>query len=117
MPETLYRLEPFATDRGGGRSWGTGSDDEESPFSFSLDTWVFKAVSDWPATDGVIEGGVNEPLVGAMPLLPSLEVSLPSVEDFSVLKLAFDRRLRPLKDNMLGGMAAGQFRPDCLGAG
>lgn len=97
------------TDRGGGgRSWGIASVVEESPFSFSLDNCVFRAMSEWPATDCVIEGGVSEPLVGVTPLLPSLEVSLTSVEDFSVLKLAFDRRLRPLKVNMLGAMAAGR---------
>lgn len=98
------------SDRGGGgRSWviESAGDVENSLFNFSLDNWWFRAVSDWPATDGVIEGGVSEPVVGVRPLLlPSLDVSLTSVEDFSVLKLAFDRRLRPLKDNMLGAMTA-----------
>jgi hypothetical protein len=75
--------------------------------SFSLESWWFSAGSDWPATDGAIEGGVNEPLVGVRPLLASLDVSLASVADFSVLKLAFDRRLIDLRVNRLGAMTAG----------
>ena len=61
---------------------------EEPLFSLSLDNWRLSAVSDWAAIDGVIEGGVSEPLVGVWPLLPSLEVSLGSAGLFSVLKLA-----------------------------
>lgn len=108
MPDTLFRVEPLVADRSGGRNWGIGGTGgvKESPLSFSRESWWFRAGSDWPATDGAIEGGVNEPLVGVRPLLASLEVSLASVADFSVLKLAFDRRLIDLRVNRLGAMAA-----------
>jgi len=109
MPDTLFRLEPLVADRSGGRNGGIGGTGgaNKSPLSFSLESWWFSAGSDWPATDGAIEGGVNEPLVGVRPLLASLDVSLASVADFSVLKLAFDRRLIDLRVNRLGAMTAG----------
>lgn len=52
-------------------------------------------------TEGVAEGGVREPLVGVRPWLASLELS-----DFSVLKLALERRRSDLRDKRLGAMAA-----------
>lgn len=109
MPDTLFRLDPLVADRSGGRNWGIGGTGgvNKSPLSFSLESWWFRAGSDWPATDGGIEGGVNDPLVGVRPLLASLEVSLASVADFSVLKLAFDRRLIDLRVNRLGAITAG----------
>lgn len=109
MPDTLFRLDPLVADRSGGRNWGIGGTGgvNRSPLSFSLESWWFRAGSEWPATDGAIEGGVNEPLVGVRPLLASLEVSLASVADFSVLKLAFDRRLIDLRVNRLGAIMAG----------
>lgn len=109
MPDTLFRLDPLVADRSGGRNWGIGGTGgvNKSPLSFSLESWWFRAGSDWPATDGAIEGGVNEPVVGVWPLLASLEVSLASVADFSVLKLAFDRRLIDLRVNRLGAITAG----------
>lgn len=56
--------------------------------------------------EGVTDGGVNDPLVGVLPWLPSVEAaSVASVEDFSVLKLAFDRRLIDLRDRKVGAMA------------
>lgn len=109
MPDTLFRLDPLVADRSGGRNGGIGGTGgaNKSPLSFSLESWWFRAGSDWPATDGASEGGVNEPLVGVWPLLASLEVSLASVADFSVLKLAFDRRLIDLRVKRLGAMTAG----------
>ena len=78
MPDTLYLLFPL--DCRPGRTCGG-----KGPVA-SL-SCRFKAVSDWCAR---IDGGVREPLVGVFPLLrlPSLEASV----DFSVLKLALERR-------------------------
>lgn len=103
MPLTLYRLLLFVADRRGGLSPGGAS----TPDSLSA-SWVncwCKATSDWFLTEGAAEGGVSEPLVGVRPLLASLEVSVASVADFSVLKLALDRRRSDLIDNRLGAMA------------
>lgn len=74
--------------------------------SFSLDSWWCRATSDWPLTEGAADGGVSDPLVGVRPWLASLEASVVSVEDFSVLKLALERRLIDLMDKRLGAMAA-----------
>lgn len=74
-------------------------------FSFSLDSCWCKAMSDWPATEGAADGGVREPLVGVRPLLASLDASVASFEDFSVLKLALDRRRMDLMESRLGAIA------------
>lgn len=76
IPETLCRLEaPFAGDCKGGRTARLGG----SNWSFDR---KLRAGSDWWSRDG----GVREPVVGAVPLLPSLEVSV----EWSALKLALD---------------------------
>lgn len=118
MPDTLFRFEPepLVADRSGGRNGGIGGTGgaNRSPLSLSLESWWFRAGSDWPAMDGAREGGVSEPLVGVWPLLASLDVSLASVADFSVLKLAFDRRLMDLRVKRLGAMTAwSSSRPVC----
>lgn len=111
MPLTLKRLLPFVADRRGGRKLGIGGTGGvplplgDSP-SFSLDSCWCSAMSDCPATEGAADGGVSEPLVGVRPWLASLEASVASVEDFSVLKLALDRRLIDLMDKRLGAIAA-----------
>lgn len=118
MPPTLNRLLPLVADRRGGRNWGMGGTGGVVPVtdsaSFSLDSWWWRARSDWPATEGAADGGVKEPLVGVRALLASLEVSVASLEDFSVLKLALDRRLMDLIDSRLGAMAAGGYQGRAL---
>jgi len=52
-------------------------------------------------SDCVIEGGVREPLVGAVPLLASLDVSV----ERSVLKLALERLRSSLKFKKDGAIA------------
>jgi hypothetical protein len=94
IPETLKRLLP------GGANAGRGGTGGAPDWSFCI--WRLRAESDWRACS---DGGVNEPLVGVLPLLrlPSLEVSV----DFSVRKLALERRRNSLKFRKEGGMVVG----------
>lgn len=94
MPGTLLELcllvlLPLAGSEGRDRAWATWS-------ALSL-SWRLSAGSDWWA----IDGGVTEPLDGAVPWLtaPSLDVSV----EASVRKLALDRRRSSLKN--LGAIA------------
>lgn len=96
MPDTLYRLplEP------GGR---TGRDECRLCWPLASLTCVLRAGSDCCASDG----GVTEPLEGAVPWLtaPSLEVSV----ELSVRKLALDRRRSPFKNAMALRYVAAAF--------
>lgn len=102
MPLTLYRLLLAVADRTGGLSPGGASTVDSSRASLVSCWW--RATSDWFLTEGAAEGGVSEPLVGVRPLLASLEVSVASVADLSVLKLALERRRSDLMDSRLGAM-------------
>lgn len=104
MPLTLYLLLLFVADRKGGLSPG-GASTPDSLSASLVNCWC-RATSDWLLTEGAAEGGVSEPLVGVRPLLASLEVSVASVADFSVLKLALERRRSDLIDSRLGAMAS-----------
>lgn len=80
----------------GGRIPGIGGTPASS-ISFCI-CWC-SAVSDWVLTEGAADGGVSEPLVGVRFWLASLELS-----DFSVLKLALDRRRSDFIESRLGAM-------------
>lgn len=93
MPDTLYRLLPPL-----GYGWADGrerpAEDGERNLSANC---RFKAGSDcWP-----IDGGVEDPEVGVVPLLASLDVSV----DRSVRKLCLDRLRSSLKLKRDGAMA------------
>jgi len=95
MLDTLFLMLPGAEweVRGGRGIAGEGGARE------SLLSGRFKDGSE----ELVTEGGVSEPVVGAVPWLPpaSLDVSV----ETSVRKLALDRRLNSLKLNREGAMA------------
>lgn len=95
IPETLFRFEPepFVVPGGGGR---TRPVEDVDIRSFSLTCWS-RAMSDC----SLMEGGVSEPLVGVVPGLASLAVSV----DRSVLKLARDLLRKSLKLRKDGAMA------------
>jgi len=95
MPETLYRFAPLTFPVGGGRACGTGGG---WSWSCSL-TCKCKAGSDSGPTDG----GVSEPVVGVVPWLASLEVSVDRSP--AVLKLALDLLRKSLKFRKDGAMA------------
>ena len=102
IPETLFRFEPvpFAVPGGGGRTKPAEEDDVDIR-SFSLTCWS-RAMSDC----SLMEGGVSEPLVGVLPGLASLAVSV----DRSVLKLARDllrKSLKLRKDGAMDPVATG----------
>lgn len=73
----------------------------DSLISFCI-CWC-RAVSERLLTEGAADGGVSEPLVGVRFWLTSLELS-----DFSVLKLALDRRRSDFIESTdrLGAMTA-----------
>jgi hypothetical protein len=92
MPETLYRLV-LVTGARGGRLWLLDCWDELESLSC-----ICRAGSDCCA----IDGGVREPVEGAVPWLtaPSLEVSV----DWSVRKLALERRRSSLNLRKVGAI-------------
>lgn len=99
MPETLYLLPGDPEGR-------LGRDEPAWCWPVDSLSCVLKAGSDSCASDG----GVTEPLEGAVPWLtaPSLEVSV----ELSVRKLAFDRRRSSFKNAMVTGDSV---RPESWG--
>lgn len=93
MPDTLYRLLPPL-----GYGWADGRERPAEAGERNLSANCrFKAGSDcWP-----IDGGVEDPEVGVVPLLASLDVSV----DRSVRKLCLDRLRSSLKLKRDGAMA------------